>query len=213
MSKGKERRDRIKAETEALNARRQLINDADSMADLLADIPMFKRFSKNDLTCEIQSYNTFTPEQKDWIFGLTSRQMRPFYEKTWGWSDKNKRQELFGEKARYLIATCDGRPIAFVNFQFDVVTGSPLVYVYELHVEDEYQRKGLGKFLTQAVEFIALKRKMEAVMATIFLESVPSTGLFTNLKYRIHPSSPEISDPESGPDYQYQVLFKPLVKA
>lgn len=212
MSKGRERRAKMRAESEHINAIRKLITDAEEIDDLLADIPMFKKFDRNGLTCEVASYNACPAELRDWVFGLTSRHMKEFYEKTWGWSDKNKKQELFEEHSRYLIAKLEnGNPIGFNHIRFELEQGVPILYVYELHVEDEYQHKGLGRFLMQAAEFIALKRKMEAVLLTVFKENMPSRQFYYNMKYKLHPTSPELDRWYDG-DADHEILFKPLVK-
>ena len=210
MSKGRERRERLRAETERLNAVRKLITDAQEMTDLLAEIPMFKKFDRNGLKCNVTAYTSCPEELRDWVFELTARHMREFYEKTWGWSDKNKRRELFEPEARYLIATLeDGKNIGFIHIRFELDQGAPILYVYELQVEDEYQRKGLGRFLMQAAEFIALKRKMEAVLLTVFKENIGSRQFYYNMKYQPHSTSPDPNDPEED----HEILFKPLVKS
>ncbi|KAH0791146.1 N-alpha-acetyltransferase 40 [Histomonas meleagridis] len=213
MSKAKLRRQKIKEETEMLNNKRQLIREAEACEDLLADIPMFKNFNKNGLKCTVKSYIACPDEYKDWVFNLTSRHMKTYYENTWGWSDKNKRTELFEESSRYLIAIDDQeRPIGFIHIRFEFELKETTLYVYELQIEDEFQRKGLGLFLMQAAEFIALKKKMESVMLTVFKENTGARAFYRKLHYKLHPSSPEISYPED-PVHDHEILFKPLVKA
>lgn len=212
LEKKQLRRQRMKEQSDLLNAKRQLIRDAEDMDDLLVDIPMFKKFSKNGLTCDITCHKACPEQLKDWVFELTARHMKTYYDNTWGWSAKNKRKELFESPARYLIATCEDKPIGFIHIRFEFEAGEIILYVYELHVEDEFQGKGLGKWLMQAAEFIALKRKMQGVMLTVFKENVRSRQFYYNLKYKFHPSTPELCDPESGPDFDHEILHKSLVK-
>jgi GNAT superfamily N-acetyltransferase len=161
-------REKLKEETARLNAKRQLISDAEAIPDLLADLPMFRQFNRNGLTCSVSCHLTCPEEYRDWVFAVTARHMQSYYETSWGWSEKNKRQELFEEHSQYLIAIADGPPIGFIHIRFEFESQSVLLYVYELQIEDDFQRKGLGRFLMQAAELIALKRKMERVLLTVF---------------------------------------------
>lgn len=210
---------KIKEETELYNSKKRIISEAESIEDLLADIPIFKNFEKNGLKCEIRSYNECPQEYQEWVFNITSRHMKQYYDNSWGWSDKKqkkKKKELFEEHSRYLIATKiddnELTPIGFIHIRFEIESRETTCYVYELHVEDQFQRKGLGRFLMQAAEFIALERKMESIMLTVFVENVVSRKFYNSMNYKLHPSTPVIADRENSPDYQYEVLFKPLVK-
>ncbi|OHS94464.1 N-alpha-acetyltransferase 40 [Tritrichomonas foetus] len=212
-SKAALRRQKIKEETEMLNAKRKLIADAEAIEDLLADIPMFKKFDRNGLKATVTSYNGCPEDLQDWAFELTARHMKQYYENSWGWSDKNKRTELFEEHSRYLIATNEeNQPIGFIHIRFELELKDTTCYVYELQVEDKYQRKGLGRFLMQAAEFIALKRKMESVMLTVFIDNAASRAFYKGMNYHLHPSTPFLADPEAATEYNYEILTKSLVK-
>lgn len=214
MSKAQLRKQKIKEETELFNSKKKLIADAEAIEDLLADIPMFKKFNKNGLECNVTAYNSCPDDLRDWVYELTARHMQQYYESSWGWSDKNKKTELFEEHSRYLIATQveTNRPIGFIHFRFEMEYKETTCYVYELHVEDEFQRHGLGRFLQQATEFIALKRKMESIMLTVFVDNAASRAFYKNMKYQLHPSTPVIADRENSAEYSHEILFKPLVK-
>ena len=76
--------------------------------------------------------------------------MKSLYEKSsWGWNEKNKREELFDEDAWYLMARqkSDGTPMAFAHFRFDMDYDDEVLYVYEIQLEEDVRRKGLGKFM------------------------------------------------------------------
>jgi ribosomal protein S18 acetylase RimI-like enzyme len=51
---------------------------------------------------------------------------------------------------------------------------SVILHVCELHIETDSEKKGLGRFLMQAAELVALKRKMEVVILTVFKANVPA---------------------------------------
>lgn len=47
----------------------------------------------------------------------------------WGWSDREKREELTDSRAWYLLArTLEGRPVAFSHFRFDMEEGDEVLY-------------------------------------------------------------------------------------
>lgn len=47
-----------------------------------------------------------------------------------------------------------GGPLAYVNFRFELDEGVPIVYCYEVQLEEGAQRKGLGKFMMQLLELM-----------------------------------------------------------
>ena len=134
-----------------------------------------------------------------WFFDLTRRNMFELYERTWGWSNPEKRRELAHSDARFIVAyerdgdgdaaketmtswsqPEDGSvlegyvPVGFVHFRFEVEEDdSAVTYVYELQVEPRRQRgRGLGTRLRAAAE--------EAVGASFGLERCLLTVLKVN---------------------------------
>jgi ribosomal protein S18 acetylase RimI-like enzyme len=205
---------KIKQETEAINAKRKRCAEAEETEDLLANLPMFRTYNKGGIKCHVKSFKHPPVELHSWLFDLTKTCMFDYYDKSNGWDDKIKRNELFEDRSRYLIAfnAESDKPVGFVHFRFEYDQNEYIIYIYELHVEENFRNKGLGKFLTQAVEFIGLKNGVELVMLTLFKENAGSLRFFAKLNYKPHPSSPEVIDPEEGLDYFYCVVWKPLVK-
>lgn len=83
---------------------------------------------------------------------LITRNMKPLYEKSnWGWNVANKKDELFDDRAWYLIARNaeDKKLIGYAHFRFDMDYDDEVLYCYEIQMEDEYRRKGLGRFMMQ----------------------------------------------------------------
>ena len=75
--------------------------------------------------------------------------------------------------ARFLIARDEsGKIVGFAHFRFtlhgelaDVMEGSPCLFVYDVHISEGVQRKGLGRHLLTMLELIARKGNMyEMVM-------------------------------------------------
>jgi hypothetical protein len=74
---------------------------------------------------------------------------------------------------------------------------SVILYVYELQIETDSEKKGFGRFLMRAVELIALKHKMEAVMSTVFKANMPARLFDQKMKYQMHSTSLEMSREEA----------------
>uniref|UniRef100_A0A4W3GQ46 N-alpha-acetyltransferase 40, NatD catalytic subunit n=1 Tax=Callorhinchus milii TaxID=7868 RepID=A0A4W3GQ46_CALMI len=87
----------------------------------------------------------------------------PRYEQSeWGWKDREKKEELSDERAWYLVAR-DGAgrsPLAFSHFRFDVECGEEVLYCYEVQLESQVRRKGLGKFLMQILQLLANRYRL-----------------------------------------------------
>ena len=61
-------------------------------------------------------------------FTLTLFPVR-YEQSDWGWSDREKREELTDSRAWYLLArTPEGRPVAFSHFRFDMEEGEEVLY-------------------------------------------------------------------------------------
>lgn len=112
---------------------------------------------------------TFSPKlnktECSWAFDLVKEHMEDVYDIAgYGWDDDDKESELKEQGSRFLIVrdpSMPNQPVAFVHFRFtvqgealDQMAGDTCVYVFDLHVEEEYQRKGLGKHLMVILELI-----------------------------------------------------------
>lgn len=83
---------------------------------------------------------------------LITRNMKAMYEQSqWGWKEANKKQEMLDDNAWYLIAKKedDGKLLGFAHFRYDMDFDDEVLYVYEIQLEEEIQRKGLGRFMMQ----------------------------------------------------------------
>jgi ribosomal protein S18 acetylase RimI-like enzyme len=119
----------------------------------------------------------------------------------YGWDDEDKRVEL-DEKAqgsRFLVVRETGwnNPIAFVNFRFSVLgdfmdcqQGDKAIIILDIHVEEEFQRRGLAKHLMILLELIARREKMQHVALSIYIgDEIAKSWLEKSTKgYCIDPS-------------------------
>ena len=106
-----------------------------------------------------QRVTEMTPEEKDFIMDLLTKNMKSLYEQSeWGWNEKSKKEEMFEDNAWYLLAkNKEGDIAGFSHFRFDMDYDDEVVYVYEIQLKEEYRRKGLGRFMMQGKR---LKKKI-----------------------------------------------------
>ena len=211
-SKAKQKREKRRAETEAMNARVVKLKEASENPDNLADLPMFRAFNKNGLEGTNTYYKTLPEELKEWVYDLTKRNMFELYEKTWGWNESRKKKELYADWARYCVLRVGERPVGFINLKFEIEQEMFRIYLIEFQIEPEFQRHGLGRFLMQSVEFIGLKRGAEAIMLTVFNINTAARAFYSKMKYAPGKYSPSVTSP-GNPNFDYDVLCKSLVKS
>ena len=123
-----------------------------------------------------------------WCFDLTKRNMEAMYERTWGWSNPEKRRELAHSDARFIVAFRGFRvrvPLGFVHFRFEVEDsdGTPVAYVYELQVEDDARGRGVGRALMARVESIAENTRMARTMLTVLKTNAAAARFYERLGY------------------------------
>jgi len=110
------------------------------------------------------------------------------------------------DTAWYLIAfNAEGTPLAFSHFRFDMDYDIPVLYCYELQLEVECRRKGLGRFMLQILELLAFKANLTKVVLTVFLHNPNSIKFFKSLGYKVDESSPVQTLVE---EFDYEILSK-----
>lgn len=77
---------------------------------------------------------------------------------------------------------------------------------YEMQVEKEYQRKGLGKFIMNALEKMARHYEMEKLILTVLSNNEDAIIFFKGLGFGADDTSPDAAE-NSG----YQILSKLLL--
>lgn len=143
--------------------------------------------------------------------------------------------ELKHPDARFLFATAPDSPassegeskdpsptgalLGFVHFRFEMAPHIinedgdseevPILYLYELQIDSSVQRKGLGRFLCQLVELVALKMQMAKIVLTVFKENVPGLQFYkAKMKYLKDGDDPSYWNAED--EYPYEILSKLL---
>jgi ribosomal protein S18 acetylase RimI-like enzyme len=208
---GKEKRQQRKEEIARISASQAVVNKANNQEDPMAPFPVFRKFEKNGLTVilECKLCGSLDLATVDWIFNLEKRNMKALYEQCeWGWNDKIKKEEMTDDRAWYLIARTpepESKPVAFSHFRFDMDYGDEVLYCYELQLEEQVRRKGLGKFMLQILELIGFSAHMKKVVLTVLKHNPEAKAFFTALKYTTDETSPEDNVLEQ---YSYEILSK-----
>ena len=145
--------------------------------NVLDDFKAFQKFNRNGLDLELSFATGKTNQLRKWMHALCKKNMEEDYSKDYGWDDDDKNEELKEPAARFIVvrekptvAWEQGTPVAFVHFRFTLqgecfnqMKGEPALFVYDIQVEEAFQRKGLGKHLMQVCELIGTKQRMKFV--------------------------------------------------
>lgn len=155
---------------------------------------------------DLKSYKSseLSSEQFQVLLQMTEDNMKDFYEQSsTGWSREVKLKEFQHKTAKFLILLFEDRPIAFCHFRFEHGSddSEACVYCYEIQVADEYQRRGVGRYLMDILPLLAIRFKIFKVMLTVFKHNPVAMGFYVNsLKFRIDKSSPSKFNEET--DYE-----------
>jgi len=211
--KGKEKKMKRKEEILKLNEAVLAVKTAELVENPLEALAAFQKFSRNGLElrleCKLVKY--MSDEEFDVVFDLVEKNMRSLYDgSSWGWNDKGKREEMREDNARYLLAfNSENEIVAMSHFRFDVDDDIEVLYCYEVQLTENVRRKGLGKFLMQILELVAMKSKMKKVILTVFKANTRAISFFTKMKYTIDETSPQFQD-EDVENYDYEIYSKCL---
>merc|ERR1711974_32323 len=173
-----------------MNDRVKLVKAANNVEDPLENLPSFKKFEKGGMNVMISAERVTDLDQttKDWLLDLITRNMKALYEESeWGWKTENKKEEMFDNRAWYLLARDmdnEGKLLGFSHFRFDMDYDDEVLYVYEIQLENSVRRKGLGKFMMQVLEIMAFKADMRKIMVTIFKHNPGAQKFFKDAPVR-----------------------------
>lgn len=116
----------------------------------------------------------------------------------WGWNTKLKLHELRHPHARFLIVyrASDHAFVGFMHYRFDREEHmhEPMVYIWDLQIETEFQRQGLGTRLLQYVEQLARQRERLLLQLTVFTENRSALRFYLRHGFEIATHSPRGED-------------------
>ncbi|XP_026431301.1 N-alpha-acetyltransferase 40-like [Papaver somniferum] len=199
----------------------EIIKNANNpLKDHLNSLPSsYLHYNRNGLCVYLESGigSNLSSFMKQYIQKLLKLNMEATYgPEEWIFEEKVKRKEMVAPDARYLFVRktagnddamqpLGDRFVGFVQYRFVLEEEMPVVYVYELQLEECVQGKGLGKFLMQLVERIAYENQMSAVMLTVQKANVVAMDFYmSKLRYVISSDSPS----QMGFDESYEILYK-----
>ena len=158
--------------------------------------PSFMKFDRNGLDVSIEFATKLSKEDAKWAFELVKETMEEKYDTSgYGWDDEDKMRELTEKEARFLVVRewpseegqTRGEPVGFVHFRFtvqgeviDKMAGEASLHIYDIHIEDHSQRKGLGKHLLMLLELIARREKMKVLTLPVQLADAETTEWITH---------------------------------
>lgn len=178
-----------------VDARIKFVNAANKQEDPLGALPSFKAFSKNGVKWSLASRRVtdLDEDEKKAVVDLLIRNMKAFYEKSnWGWNEKNKKEEMLDDSAWYLLAKDEeGKICGFSHFRYDMDYDDEVLYVYEIQIDEEFQKKGLGKFMMQVLEMLAFKADMRKIMLTVLKHNEIAAKFFkSHMKFEFDETNP-----------------------
>lgn len=195
----------------AATAQQKAIEKANRQVNPIADYPEFLKYDAND--CELDLYCRRKAEMDHktlkWAFKLAEKNVGPQYKTcSLGWQPKVKQSDLNKAWARYLVALDrkTRKPAAYSMFRFDLDYGRSAVYCYEMQVDSEFQRKGLGAFMMRALEKMAQHYGMERVVLTVLKNNDDGMRFYKMLGYDVDETSPDKAD-----NVAYEILSKSML--
>jgi len=176
--------------------------------------------SKVNLTVQKKEFKYFIAHAKqinelnyDKMMSIFEPLMHEMYENSnWGWNEEEKLSEWKNPKTRVIFVVPkdqterggkslffnqlpddDEQIIGFMCFRFEVGAdkSESALYVYELHINPDYQRQGLGEQLMQMARNIGAAFKMDKIMLTVFRSNLIAQQFYTEkLKFSTDKSTP-----------------------
>lgn len=146
------------------------------------------------------------------LLDLFERNMGDFYRKSsWGLDLGQKAEDLAHRRARHLVVYDEtDRMAAYCHYQFDYDDDENpervVFYVYELQIEETYQRMGLGTKLMNCMEYLARSAGLESILLTVFFENTSAMSFYQKLGYEIDISSPSKYNEHAD----YEILVKQI---
>ena len=135
-----------------------------------------------------------------------------------GWSGIKKRKEMRLLDMKFLLlkpvyeTTDTGSVEGFLSFMITIEDERDVVYIYELHLQEDLQGKGAGKWMMSHVEAIGRRAGMCKTMLTVFRSNVRAVNFYEALGYEVDEYSPEPKKLRSGKikEADYLILSKEL---
>jgi len=173
-------------ENNILTLRKALFDDMGKDKDVCAGLPAFMKYSRNGLDLEIKFKPKLSRAEVDWSFDIIKDNMEGRYDMSgYGWDDEDKHMTLTENGARFLVIrewpeeddAAEGNMVGIAHFRFsvtgeymDTMAGEPSLILWDLHIDEDFQRRGLGKHVLTLLEFVAKREGMRYVSVPVMLK-------------------------------------------
>ncbi|XP_013171010.1 PREDICTED: N-alpha-acetyltransferase 40 [Papilio xuthus] len=204
--KSKEKRQARKLEQRRIADGMSNVTSANKLTDLAALCRELLVYRNKDMEVDmyIQRVTELDKNVLEWAINLTERNMRKLYETcAWGWNPERKVEEMTDDSAWYLIAKQNDKLLAFSHFRFDMDFGEPVLYCYEVQVEADGRRRGLGQRVLKVLEKLAHATRMRCVRLTALTHNPSASAFFRACGYILDDTSPSIEEAT-----HYEILSK-----
>jgi ribosomal protein S18 acetylase RimI-like enzyme len=173
-------------ENNILTLRKALFDDMGKDKDVCAGLPAFMKYSRNGLDLDIKFKTKLSRAEVDWSFDIIKDNMEGRYDMSgYGWDDEDKHMTLTENGARFLVIrewpeeddAQEGNMVGIAHFRFsvtgeymDTMAGEPSLILWDLHIDEDFQRRGLGKHVLTLLEFVAKREGMRYVSVPVMLK-------------------------------------------
>jgi len=151
----------------SLKKKRKLVSQANSLSS--SQLAQYIENDNNAYQWRIYHSNELNQQNRDRIFQLFEMNMKDFYEQSSdGYQRDEKLDELFSQQARYLIVHSSNCLIAFTHFRFEMDFNNQVLYLYEIQIDRDFQRQGLGRWLIEQMKQICRRTQMMKIVLTVY---------------------------------------------
>ena len=165
---------------------------------------------------------TLSQDELQKCFELIERTSRHDYEpSSFGWHPKRKMREMKEKEMRYIILkdcppqdSSEAGISGFLSFMLthDSTPSVPVLYIYEIHLDNGTRGKGLGRSLMKMAENIAKRVGVEKVMLTCFKSNGNARSFYEKMGYDVDICSPDDRKTRNKVDkVDYVIMSKDLV--
>jgi N-alpha-acetyltransferase 40 len=171
-----------------------------------------KENSCHDLTLQSWSSQQLADRLEE-CMDLFQVNMAEYYRNSsWGLNLEDKRAEWTHANARFLVLLSGSTMAGFCHYRFDYDDETDptevVLYVYELQIQEQWKRRGLGRNLMTLLEQLARSMDIVEVMLTVFRANQGAMKFYQEiLHYKIDDSSPS----NHGEFADYEILSKHLL--
>jgi ribosomal protein S18 acetylase RimI-like enzyme len=123
---------------------------------------------------------------ESFILPLDRTNMKDYFDRNvqGGWSDEKTTKTFYEllEKGEVFLLNVDSELVGYVSFYPDK-TQKDTLFVYDLQIENRFQREGLGSKVCEFLEKTAIERDFEKIRAFVFVDN-PAFNLYQRLGYK-----------------------------